>query len=85
MSLLRSDDPYLRASLGQDTGRYLKKVVGTNYSVGSSAYEDLWSGGGVYAWPQTAAQIEAISDDADDDYNAGSGARLLKCCFLNAS
>jgi hypothetical protein len=48
----------------------------------STTIEDVISQGGTFAWPTTAATIEAISDDANDTA-AGTGARTITVVGLD--
>lgn len=50
-------------------------VIGRNPNLGTTV-EDIWSLGGIYAWPELADYLVAVSDSADDAVG-GSGA----CCI----
>ena len=56
---------------------------GANYDVGTSI-EDIWSAGGVYSFPTTASQLEAISSSANDAA-AGTGAQTIRVEGLDAN
>jgi hypothetical protein len=47
--------------------------------------EDIWDGGGLYPFQTSAQSIEAVSDDADDDKDAGTGARTIIVEGLDAN
>ena len=50
-------------------------VSGLNEDIDTS-FEDIWSGGGIYMWPQISSTLEAISTNAGDTA-AGAGARTV--------
>lgn len=63
-------------------GIYINKF-GTNMDV--DAAEDIWDGGGTYAWPAAAAVTTIVSSSTDDDGDpAGTGAQTVKVYGLNS-
>jgi len=46
---------------------YNVQKFGYNGAVGSSAYETIWDGGGVYAYAGTPGTAAVTSDDTDDN------------------
>ena len=51
------------------------EILGYNPSIGTT-FEDIWPIGGVRIWPQTAVQLDIVSDSANDTA-AGTGAREI--------
>lgn len=65
----------------------MAKVVhkfGRNPDVGNGTWEDVWSAGGVYAWPQTAGKVTIRSSTAGDG-SAGAGARSVTVVGLSSA
>lgn len=61
-----------------NNGYDLLHLVGRNPDVDTgSTPEDVWDGGGVYAFPAAAAETSIVSDSANDDSEDGSGARTV--------
>lgn len=56
---------------------------GRNGAVGA-AWADVWTNGGVYAWPQAASQLR-ISSSTAADTAAGAGARTVQLSGLDAN
>ena len=64
-------------------GIYVNKF-GTNTDV--DAAEDIWDGGGTYAWPSAAAATTIVSSSTDDDGDpAGTGAQTVKVYGLDSN
>jgi len=64
-------------------------VVGSNADIDQTA-EDVWAGGGTYAWPAAAAATTIVSASAEDDLltaaeAAGTGAHTVRVTGLLAS
>ncbi len=57
---------------------------GRNPEVGNNTWEDVWTRGGVYAWPTAAQTVHIVSNSADDAA-AGTGARSVTIEGLDAN
>ncbi len=64
--------------------RTIVQKFGRNDTVGNNTWEDVWSRGGVYVWPQTAGKLN-VSSDAAGDAAAGAGARTITVEGLDAN
>ena len=79
-----TDNFYLEVAKGNVLGHSIINKFGHNPAAATGG-EDVWGGGGTYAfYPTTAQTMEAVSSDNDD--NVGdTGARLLLVFGLNSS
>ena len=77
-----TEDYLMQVAKGNIEGAYLVHKFGANGAVGSTLEPITTTG--FYRTPQTAASLEILSSDADDDV-AGLGARKVMVIGLNAS
>lgn len=56
---------------------------GFNSKVGSGAFETIWDEGGAYTFMSAAAQLDLVSSSADDTFDTGSGAQVVRIFGLD--
>lgn len=68
---------------GYFSGRFAVNKFGRNSDVDSA--EDIWSGGGDYTgFPAAADEFQILSDNVNDTA-AGTGARTVRCYYLDSN
>ncbi len=68
---------------GKQKGYFGIHRVGRNPDFNTD-FEDIWCVGGIYEWNIAAEQMILISDDEEDMYDIGSGARQLKIMGIDS-
>ena len=83
MSYLTNRNPYLEVAKGNVSGEQLQPKFGRNPSVGTS-WQDIWTVGGEYIWP-TSAAVASIVSTSSLDTALGTGARSITVEGLDSS
>jgi hypothetical protein len=84
MSIFEALPWAVRVAQDVDTIHTFIEKFGRNTDVDTAAAEDIWDGGGVYAFPSAAAATTIVSSDGADDVG-GTGALTVEVQGLDAS
>lgn len=82
MSFYGASDFYLEVMKGNVEGHSMLNVAGTNPSVGSTGFEEVWDPGGLLVYPTANESWELFSADANDTA-AGTGAQEVTIRYLD--